>query len=286
VSLCSHPLLYVDVVRLLLAKSPDALNTQESIEGVSRPPACTLPVSHSPAGNTPLSIACWQGHSGLVPLLLENGARLDIPDSVGLLPLHKAALNDHADTIAAALSRDPAAAKLATAQGQSLLSTAAASGSVSTMRLLLSYHADVDQADRWGQTPLLRAAAAGHATACDLLLEHRAAVDAKDGDGTTALLAACAAGHAGVVTVLCERGRANTAATVLATGDTAMHLAARSGDPATVLALITARAPAHVANLQGQYPADVAALSVVNLMPLQQPDAGPARAPVVGSSVA
>ena len=42
-------------------------------------------------GSTPLAVACRQGHSKIVTVLLEFGASPTIPDQYGVTPLHWAA---------------------------------------------------------------------------------------------------------------------------------------------------------------------------------------------------
>ena len=44
---------------------------------------------------TALNAASWTGNVDIMKMLLENGANLHLPNSVGLAPIHQAALYNH-----------------------------------------------------------------------------------------------------------------------------------------------------------------------------------------------
>ena len=91
-----------------------------------------------PRSCTPLMAASLQGHEGVVRLLLERGARLDLQSLAGDTALHYAVIYDHAVLLEALCSTQGATAALA-------------------LR------------DVYGQTPLKYAIAHGHA-ACEAVL--------------------------------------------------------------------------------------------------------------------
>ena len=57
--------------------------------------------------------ASWQGHEGVVHLLLERGARLELQDAFGYTALHWAVRFNHAAVLEALCSAQGAAAALA-----------------------------------------------------------------------------------------------------------------------------------------------------------------------------
>ena len=110
---------------------------------------------------TPLSLACVNGNSGIVEDLLELGA---YPN------LHAA--------------------------GEPPLLTCARSGSIETVKLLLRHGANPNVTDAWkGQTALMWAAAEDHATVVETLVAHGADANLASTAGETPLLFAVQLGH-------------------------------------------------------------------------------------------
>ena len=110
---------------------------------------------------TPLSLACVNGNSGIVEDLLELGA---YPN------LHAA--------------------------GEPPLLTCARSGSIETVKLLLRHGANPNVTDAWkGQTALMWAAAEDHVTVVETLVAHGADVNLASTAGETPLLFAVQLGH-------------------------------------------------------------------------------------------
>ena len=185
-------------------------------------------------GRVPLSDASEAGHDAIVGLLLEKGARVDIPDYDHCTPLWLAAANGH-DTVVSQLlasgasphtvnrsehntPRHKAAAgghqatvsvlmdhgvDISVYNNLSLtpLSYAAEHGDVSIVNLLLKAGADPDGGSRAnGETPLARAAAKSNDATVTTLLAHGAIVNAAIGESP--LSRAAAGGHAAVVDLL------------------------------------------------------------------------------------
>lgn len=112
----------------------------------------TVPVDFDEPGPEPSGPPeCDQGAS--IRLLVASGACVNAKDSLGLTPLHHAALSGDEDAV----------------------------------RLLLSNGADVHATTQGGRTPLHMAAAAHHPGIIALLVEHGAELNVADESGTTPL---------------------------------------------------------------------------------------------------
>jgi ankyrin repeat protein len=124
-------------------------------------------------GVTPLSLACQNGSTAMVELLLTQGAN----------------------------------ANTTLRGGETVLMTAARTGKPGPVAALLSRGAKVDAKERRGQTALMWAAADGHAAVVELLLKAGADFRVTLPDsGFTALLLATREGRAEVVRVLLKAG--------------------------------------------------------------------------------
>ena len=160
-------------------------------------------------GVSALGMACQNGNSKLVQILLENGA--DAKSSSG---------------------------------GEPVILIAARTGNSECLRLLLKHGADHNATGRRKQSALMWAAAAGHREAVTILLDAGADPAPTLNSGFDALMFAVRAGHAGVVTALIKHGsdankaytpdrpggrnmRANTSPLILAIENGHLELALR-----------------------------------------------------------
>ncbi len=175
---------------------------------------------------TALHYAARQGHTGVVALLLQKGARIDEPEANGVRPLLLAIMNDHADTARYLIEHDAdvnaddwygrtplwAAVDIRNVELDGELNTQVADreGALGIIRLLLAHGANPNARTReslpgriwlmqggslsWvdftGQTPFLRAALAGDVTTMRLLLQNKADPNIATFAGTTPLMAA------------------------------------------------------------------------------------------------
>jgi ankyrin repeat protein len=98
-------------------------------------------------------------------------------------------------------------ANTAVAEGETPLMTAARSGSVAVVKVLLAHGADVKAKEGWrGQDALTWAAGEGHLGAAQVLIENGADVNAQSKDGYTPLAFAARQGHLEVVRLLVGSG--------------------------------------------------------------------------------
>ena len=95
----------------------------------------------------------------------------------------------------------------ASAEGETVLMTAARTGSADLVRLLIEHGADVNAKETWrGQTALMWAIAEKHLSVVRILLENGADLDAKTGKGFTPFLFAVRGGDFDIVRALLVAG--------------------------------------------------------------------------------
>lgn len=142
--------------------------------------------AHDRRGNSPLHLAAGRGHIGIVVLLVQAGANLEMKNNDGMTPLHSAAHY----------------------------------GSEAAVLCLLNQGADLEANDPRGRTPLQVATDHGPDEAIDLgdatnrrrervvrlLLERGANDQVRDGEGFTMLHTAAKAANPYIVSLLLQRG--------------------------------------------------------------------------------
>jgi len=139
------------------------------------------------AGDTPLIIASWKGHTEIVKLLLANGADANKMDKDGDTSLHSASEEDNAGIVEILLKAgaDP---NKANNKGETPLFVAARRGHVTAVRALLkSRGIQVDKVDKKGWTPLMIASQYGAPFCARALLKAGADPNKAKPDGVTAL---------------------------------------------------------------------------------------------------
>ena len=190
-------------------------------------------------GFTPLLAAAYSGFSDVCEVLLGLG-KADIEDTI---PLDE----------------------------RTALSLASSMGHVSTVTLLLSHGARVDNRSTNGFTPLLTAAQHGHTKVCELLLERgEASVKERSLKGFTPFLVAAQGGHSDVCELLLAHG-SDIEERQPVTLDTALHEAAIFGYENLLNLLISHKAdvnsrdrigttPLHLASQEGHISSVMAVL--------------------------
>ena len=127
--------------------------------------------------------AAWNGHVGVIKLLLANGANVNLRDTRGKTPLHEAVLRDNQEGVAELLANG-ADVNARDSNGETPLHIAVLhitvwSAHVSVIRLLLAKGVDVNVRDGWGNMPLHLAIRIGDTEVVQLLLTHGADANAK-----------------------------------------------------------------------------------------------------------
>ena len=150
------------------------------------------------AGLTVLHYAVAYDQLEVVEQLLERGVRIDIRDSEGRTPLHRAASYRMA-MLLLCHGADPEARDEV---GWTPLHKAARRGHRGAARALIQSGANIEAVDAESRTPLHKAALRGHREIVILLLQSGADADARDMGGNTPLSWALVQDHSQVADLL------------------------------------------------------------------------------------
>jgi ankyrin repeat protein len=151
-----------------------------------------------PDGTTALHWAVYRDDVEMARQLVAAGARVNASNRYGVPPLALACTNG-SQKMAALLLTAGADANAAPA-GEPVLLTAARTGNIDVVDMLLAHGADVNARDSWrGQTALMWAAVEDHPAVVDLLLRKGADARTKSTGGYSALLFAVRQGHLAIV---------------------------------------------------------------------------------------
>ena len=105
------------------------------------------------SADSPLCIAAWNGHTDVVKLLLNYGARLNLEKGRSKTPVCYAAMQGHTDVVELLLNMG-ANPKTVHEKDETPLHWAALRGFTEIARMLLSAGADPDKTDEKGESPL------------------------------------------------------------------------------------------------------------------------------------
>lgn len=162
--------------------------------------------------DSPLMIACRKGHTEVVRLCLEYGAKNDPHPEFGQTALHASIAEQKINSakvlleVAAESDADHIISNLTDPSGQTPLHTACYIGSTPLIELLLHHGAEMSSVDHQGQTSLHLCASSGVKTSLAMLLDHGGdeLIDIQDNGGNTALHHATFHGRLDCVRLLLE----------------------------------------------------------------------------------
>ena len=212
-------------------------------------------------GDTPLLVACWVGHLGIVQRLVEAGADVSVKNESELGVLLPACSSGNVELVRYVLNRE--GLDHGSDVGEALV-WACQGGDLEIVRMLMELTPDAEKHKDgcvWVRA-LVAAAEEGHAHVVRELVEKGVNVDALEVSWSrtaprTALCCACERGHVQVVRVLVEEGRADVHQ-VGKDGRTPLFWACWSGASDAVNVLLEAGADAGIVGPRGKTVLDVA----------------------------
>ncbi|XP_058056888.1 protein fem-1 homolog CG6966 isoform X1 [Anopheles bellator] len=148
-------------------------------------------------GAPPLWCASAAGHTNIVKLLVQHGAKVNSTTKTNSTPLRAACFDGHYE-IVKYLVLHGADIEVANRHGHTCLMIACYKGHYKIAQYLLSLKADVNRRSVKGNTALHDCAESGSLEILQLLLQHGATMDV-DSYGMTPLLAASVTGHLPIV---------------------------------------------------------------------------------------
>lgn len=204
----------LELIRLLLAKGAD-------------------PNARDDSGASPLDEAVWRGSVEKSVLLLDAGAKIDIPETkTGATPLNEAAFKGHVAVVELLLARG-ADASIKDRTGFSPAENAIRQHHPEVAVVLLAHDKDRRLANRLLEDAVRR----DQADTVQMLLDAGAAIDARFASGSTALYEAALKGDDAMVSLLVSRG-ANVNAREITSGTTPLYAAAAFGREEAVATLL------------------------------------------------
>ncbi|KAJ7988196.1 hypothetical protein DPEC_G00321100 [Dallia pectoralis] len=212
----------VDTVKLLL-KMGASINTQD---------AC---------GRTSLSLATYLGWLEGCVCLLRNGAKQNIPDQNGRLPLHAATAENNLKLMTVLLQQSTACEiNHQDNEGMTALHWASFHNRPEHVQALLQKGADPTLVDKDFKTALHWAVQSGSRLLCSLILEHHlgsSVINFDDENGKTCVHIAAAAGYSNILYELSRFAETNLQALDV-DERTPLHWAAAAGKEECVQALL------------------------------------------------
>ncbi|XP_055637312.1 protein fem-1 homolog CG6966 isoform X1 [Toxorhynchites rutilus septentrionalis] len=148
-------------------------------------------------GAPPLWCASAAGHTSIVKLLVQHGAKVNSTTKTNSTPLRAACFDGHYEIVKYLVSHG-ADIEVANRHGHTCLMIACYKGHYKIAQYLLSLKADVNRRSVKGNTALHDCAESGSLEILQLLLQHGATMDV-DSYGMTPLLAASVTGHLPIV---------------------------------------------------------------------------------------
>ncbi|XP_037305537.2 ankyrin repeat domain-containing protein 6b isoform X2 [Pungitius pungitius] len=206
-------------------------------------------------GRSPLHLAAYKGHIGVVRILLRAGCDLDIQDDGEQTALQRAAVVGNSDVISA-LVQEGCALDRQDKDGNAALHEVSWHGFSQSVKVLVKAGANAHAKNKAGNSALHLACQNGHAQSAKVLLLGGARPDSKNHAGDTCLHVAARYNHVAVIRILlgafCSVEEKNQA------GDTPLHVAAALNHKKTVRLLLEAGADSHICNNAGQTALDEA----------------------------
>nr|CDJ80356.1 Ankyrin and K Homology domain containing protein [Haemonchus contortus] len=158
--------------------------------------------------DTPLTLACSNGHAQMVDVLVCRGANIEHRDKKGFTPLILAATGGHRDVVELLLNNGAQIEAQSERTKDTALSLACSGGRKDVVELLLSRGANKEHRNVSDYTPLSLAASGGYVEIVNMLLNAGAEINSRTGSklGISPLMLAAMNGHKEATRVLLEQG--------------------------------------------------------------------------------
>ncbi|KAJ1371413.1 Ankyrin repeat and KH domain-containing protein 1, partial [Parelaphostrongylus tenuis] len=158
--------------------------------------------------DTPLTLACSNGHAQMVDVLVCRGANIEHRDKKGFTPLILAATGGHRDVVELLLNSGAQIEAQSERTKDTALSLACSGGRKDVVELLLSRGANKEHRNVSDYTPLSLAASGGYVEIVNMLLNAGAEINSRTGSklGISPLMLAAMNGHKEATRVLLEQG--------------------------------------------------------------------------------
>jgi serine/threonine-protein phosphatase 6 regulatory ankyrin repeat subunit A/serine/threonine-protein phosphatase 6 regulatory ankyrin repeat subunit B len=160
-------------------------------------------------GYQPLHVACRKGHSETVKLMVSYGANINVVNNYRRTPLHESAGGDKdCPELCEILLKHKVKIDAVDEHGDQPLHLACRKGHSETVKLMVSYGANINVVNNYRRTPLHESAGGDKdcPELCEILLKHKTKIDAVDKDGYQPLHRACQKGHSETVKLMVSYG--------------------------------------------------------------------------------
>jgi len=158
---------------------------------------------------TPLHIACYEGHFNMVYFLLSKGANVKACDAYHWTPLHCAANKLHLKICSLLLTRgaDPNAVNLeSTTPLHYIIRGSYIEELIEVLDLMLERGVDLECRSKFGDTPLMQAAGKGLTESARYLIDHHANISSVNNTKQTALHFAVTSRNIDTILLLLKNG--------------------------------------------------------------------------------
>ncbi|EYC19318.1 hypothetical protein Y032_0024g1015 [Ancylostoma ceylanicum] len=189
--------------------------------------------------DTPLTLACSNGHAQMVNVLVCRGANIEHRDKKGFTPLILAATGGHREVVELLLDNGAQIEAQSERTKDTALSLACSGGRKDVVELLLSRGANKEHRNVSDYTPLSLAASGGYVEIVNMLLNAGAEINSRTGSklGISPLMLAAMNGHKEATRVLLEQG-SDINAQIETNRNTALTLACFQGRTEVVALLL------------------------------------------------
>jgi ankyrin repeat protein len=157
-------------------------------------------------GTTPAIIACENGHTECLSLLINHGTQLDKANNGGFTPAYIVCQNGRTECLSLLINHGTQLDK-ATNESATPAYIACQFGHTECLSLLINHGTQLDKADNEGVSPAYIACQNGHTECLSLLVNHGVDCSKTRDDGSGPIHMACENGHFECVNGLLDRGK-------------------------------------------------------------------------------